>query len=161
MWKLHAPAILVLCLSACGPTEQPVDMTQQRAAAAAAPASLGRKPGQTLNWLFYNWLKCDASWNQICKGKVYGNPPDGWRICKPTWGHVSAGKGGPLWAVKLINLSTVEYSMFVSGSQQAWDKWGSNLQVDNVGASIIPDNASPAERAAAGCVDPGWIYKSN
>lgn len=117
--------------------------------------------GDTFRFIAFDYWICEVKWNQACGGTETVTATSGWQVCKPIWGRppgkVEAGKGGPTWRVTMNDYSTVSYLMYVRGSGKAWDKWGSSVKVYDIGMKLIRAPATPAQRQAAGCVDPGVV----
>jgi hypothetical protein len=112
----------------------------------------------TVDYVVWDKVYCDnVAWNETCSGTLPFDAPSGWQMCKPFWGKVEAGRGGPTWRVTKVNSIRATYYMSVSGSGKWYDRWGSNLDVYNVGARLIEAPSTAAERKEAGCVDDGWV----
>ncbi len=176
--RLTVPFLLALC-SVCGVTgcneqsqhplpeqkpQEPLTKDQMRKVegerkSQRAEVALTRQRqagGDTLNWALYEYMKCPAEWFQYCEQKVVEAAPSGWQVCKPYWGRIGAGKGGPTWRVRVEDYANVSFYQYANGSGNPVDQWGSNIDVYDIGMKIIRAPTTPAERAAAGCVDPGW-----
>lgn len=70
---------------------------------------------------------------------------------------MQGGRGDPSWLVTMKSHETVDYLMTLRGSRKPNERWGSMIQVDEIGMKLIPAQATPAQRKTAGCVLPGVV----
>lgn len=127
----------------------PAKMSERR----SLPVRTNSSRAITAEWVVWDWIQCDANWEQYCTMNESADANPEWDACKPIWGKISAGKGGPRWSVTMRDHNRVTYSMYVKGSWNPTDQWGSMLRVENVGMIVISVGATLAERKAAGCVE--------
>jgi hypothetical protein len=45
---------------------------------------------QYIDYVLYNWIRCDAAWNESCSGAYDLNAPPNWQVCKILYQITSA-----------------------------------------------------------------------
>jgi hypothetical protein len=124
----------------------------------AAPAQAQRAP---TNYPIWTWLECPSDWDNECDDSVELSAPEGFQVCQVVYTVASAGRGTPdHWATveRFANGDSVPRRIFSmklhlrsKGSHNPLDRWGSNIRVENVGLTILPNDATPDERYSGRC----------
>lgn len=154
---------LVLMLVGCV-TPRRIPLTQEQArpsepltaAQVPRPNPTNRGGGYAVDWIAWEYLECGAKWDQYCTLDVSLEAHPAWDACKPLYDRPSAGKGGPKWWVSMQDYNKVGFAMYVKGSWEPWNQWGSMIRVENVGMRLIERGSTLAQRKAAGCIEPPW-----
>ena len=118
-----------------------------------------RRP-YTWDWIAYNYYNCSADWNQTCQGTLKIEAPAGWQACKALY-SVSGGRNSRS-SVTPDNWYTNDpespdrfraynFYIFAQGSGNIFDRWGSNLNMSNLGLRLIAAEARNRDRYIAGC----------
>ena len=165
-------ASLMLLLAACGSigdlnTEgrKRVDPTkivsQVNQPSLAEPVS-----GNPVPYILYESVSCESDWDQYCdtQNTIKLEAPANWQACKPIYsvGPQGGDRGFQFWATSWYSGDTQRPSRFRAYIVRLWsmgsglpkdpkDKWGSNIQLRDVGLLIIPADADNAARHKAGC----------
>jgi hypothetical protein len=150
---MRARSLAVIAMStllfAC--SRQPVNPTFS--GRSAAPTVTAQKRAMTYDWTIWEYWRCTVDWRHYCEGRETAQAPSGWQVCKPFFRVASAGKGGPTFTARMRpDYVHVDYHFYVAGSGNVFDQWGSHLNVENIGMTIISAPTTPAERQAAGCI---------
>ena len=168
LWIIVAVAALIandfLLLHATGFfTHNNATIVAAKAAGSKLPAIASMRSIQTFDHIVYSDIHCSADWDQDCFGSIPVDAIPGWQICKPVWGNESHGGSAGYW------FSATEYFagdttnprfkrllvwIKVSGSHDWFNRTGSNQNFQNLGARLINDSATVADRVAAGCMVP-------
>ena len=171
-------ASLMFMLAACGsigqpntegkkPVEPTKIVSQVNQLSLAEPVSVNPVP-----YILYESIACESEWDQYCDSRntIKLEAPANWQVCKPIYSVVSQGgdRNFSFWAASWYSNDTQRPSRFrayilrlwSNGSGLPMDKWGSNIQLKDVGLSIIPANADNNARRKAGCDLRYDLYKS-
>ena len=125
---------------------------------------LANPASTTVDWIAYNWIKCEADWNQHCEGDHLVEAPSGWQACKSIFTVGHSGRQTS-YSVTPVNWYTNDpespdrfraynYHVMARGSHSLIDRWGTNITLNNVGIRVIRADATNYDRYAAGCEMP-------
>ena len=131
-------------------------------------------PGSTdlVPYIAYESLTCEAEWDQYCdtRGTLKIEAPANWQVCKPTYNVGSQGgdRGFDFWATSWYPDDKQRPSRFRAFIVRVWangsgfpkDKWGSNIQLKDIGILMIPADADNDARRKAGCELRYDVYKT-
>jgi len=171
-------ATLIPVLAACGsigqpniegkkPVEPKVIAPPVKQPSPAEPRSVRPVP-----YILYESVSCESEWDQYCdtQNTIKLEAPPTWQVCKPTYSVVSEGgdHNVSFWATSWYpndkqrpsRFRAYVFRLWANGSGVPRDKWGSHIQVKDVGLVIIPGDADNDARRKAGCVLPYDMYKS-
>ena len=171
-------ASLMFMLAACGSIGQPniegkklVDPTKM--VAQANQSSLGNPAsGNPVPYILYESIGCESEWDQYCDSgnTIKFEAPANWQVCKPIYSVVSQGgdHNVAFWATSWYSdekQSPRRFRAYIlrlwsNGSGSPRDKWGSHIELKDVGILIIPADADNDARRKAGCELPYDVYKS-
>lgn len=148
--RIRFAGVVALGVALAGCQMQQIHPTISRPAPAPSQTPQG---ATTYDWVAWEHWDCSVNWDQYCQMEETLAAPNGWQVCKPFYRVAGAGKGGPTFRATMNpDYVTVHYYFYVRGSGKWYDKWGSNLRVEDVGMKIISAPTTPAQRAAAGCI---------
>ena len=141
--------------------------THKRVAPHVKPTQLAPTPAaalasnETYDWIKYDELGCDVRWNEYCREDYELVAPDGWSVCRPLFTVTHAGRGGPTFrdfVTRLVMTDPpprrflgIRFEMRAKGSGERWNRWGSNITVQNIGLRLIRFEATRAERSTLNC----------
>jgi hypothetical protein len=171
-------ASLTFMLAACGSIGQPniegkkpVEPTTIRSQvdqlSLAEPAS-----GNPVHYILYESVSCESEWDQYCDSRntIKLEAPANWQVCKPIYSVVSqeGDRNVSFWATSWYSNDTQRPSRFRAYILRIWsngsgfprDRWGSHIQLKDVGLSIIPADADNDARRKVGCDLRYDVYKS-
>ncbi len=169
---------LMTLLAACGSIGQP-NIDGKTEVQPKILASQTNQPNVTdsasaspVSLVMYESISCESEWNQYCDthNTIKLEAPANWQICKPLYSVVS--KEGDtnvhFWATSWYPDDTQRPRRFRAYTLRVWsngsgaptNKWGSQVQLKDIGISIIPGEADNAARRKAGCELPYDLYKS-
>jgi hypothetical protein len=144
------------------PTESPYRYDELRAfKERLTQPKVAPPPVQYVDYILYNWIKCDAKWNERCNGAYDFNAPAGWQVCKILFSIASAaGEWGYNYTAKNFDQTpapkppkfySYHFTLYSKGSGNIFDQKGGWVQFNNVGLRIIPQSADNNDRVAMGC----------
>ena len=171
-------APLVLMLAACGSIGQPNTegrkpvaptkiLSQVNQLSPAEPASVNPVP-----YIIYESVSCESEWDQFCDSQntIKLEAPANWQVCKPIYSVVSQGgdHNFAFWATSWYpddkerprRFRAYILRLWSNGSGFPKDRWGSHIQLKDVGLSLIPADADNVARRKVGCELPYDLYKS-
>lgn len=171
-------ASLMFTLAACGsigqpniegkkPVEPTKILSQVNQLSLAEPVSVNPVP-----YILYESVSCESEWDQYCdsRSSIKLEAPANWQVCKPIYSVVSqeGDRNFSFWATSWYADDTQRPSRFRAYILRLWsngsgfprDKWGSHIQLKDVGLSIIPADADNDVRRKAGCDLRYDVYKS-
>ena len=115
----------------------------------------------TTPWEIWESMGCgDVQWDEHCKHHVNLDAPDGYQICKALVTATGIGRGATwgLTAERFVpedplpqrfRRYKLEYN--ARGSNEIWDRWGSNITFGSVGLLLIEDWMTNEHRNLLGC----------
>lgn len=121
------------------------------------------KSVETQDYIVYEYIKCQANWNERCEGNNDIVAPAGWQACKALFSVGQSQNAGYSFTPDGWYTNDLEspdrfrsYHIFLYayGSGRILDQWGANLDLYNVGLKLIRADATNGDRYAAGCEMP-------
>ena len=171
-------ALLIPMLAACGSIGQP-DIEGKKPVEPTKVVSQVNQPSPAeprsvnpVSYILYDSVSCESEWDQYCDSgnTIKFEAPANWQVCKPIYSVVSQGgdHNVAFWATSWYSdekQSPRRFRAYIlrlwsNGSGLPMDKWGSHIQLKDIGLSIIPADADNAARRKAGCDLPYDVYKS-
>lgn len=127
-----------------------------------SPPPVTTKSYQTFNHIVYSQVSCSADYDHSCNVSAPVDSVPGYIICSPII-SVSGGRGSYYFGFFTSNpfpnddqspprFRTITFGGRAEASHDPFSRWGSNINFSNVGAKLISDFATNADRKAAGCV---------
>mgnify|MGYP001575266988 CR=1 FL=1 len=131
-----------------------------------APAGKDRRDitAQSIDYLLYEYVQCEVDWRHHCEASYKLEAPAGWQACKRLY-TIQGELGNRKFSFTPTDWYTGDSEnpdrfrsftlyMFVQGSTNPIDRWGSNLKLGNVGLKIIPAESTNKDRFDLGCEMP-------
>jgi hypothetical protein len=133
----------------------------------ADPVSVNPVP-----YILYESVSCESEWDQYCDSgnTIKLEAPANWQVCKPMYSVVAEGgdRNFAFWATSWYSDDRQRPRRFRAYILRVWsngsgfprNKWGSHIQLKDVGLSLIPADADNDARRKAGCDLRYDLYKS-
>lgn len=111
--------------------------------------------------MLYSEWSCDAGWDETCTATFSVDAPANSQACRPIYrvstqvGQVALTVTPSRWytgdAESPDRFRSYRFDIWMAGSGEMWNRWGSSLRLNNVGIIYLPASATNADRYRWGC----------
>lgn len=110
---------------------------------------------------FYGQIYCETDWDNECRDEIDFTAPDGFIACDLRYRTDLRGRGKAELEDRNFlrdergeptnRFRTIRLDLYAEGSRQFWDRWSSNLKLNDLTFVTIMEQATLADRRNRGC----------